>query len=69
MHAVVQWLKIYAASRKAKGSRPDKVIECLQFTESLHLHHGPRIYSASSRNEYQKIFLGVKSGWRARLTS
>jgi hypothetical protein len=30
---------------------------------------GPGVYSASNRNEYQKIFLGVKSGWHVRLTT
>jgi hypothetical protein len=30
---------------------------------------GPGVYSASNRNEYQKIFLGVKGGWRVRLTT
>jgi hypothetical protein len=30
---------------------------------------GPGVYSASNRNEYQKIFLGVKRGRRLRLTN
>jgi hypothetical protein len=29
-----------------------------QFTYSFRLHHGPGAYSASNRNEYQKIFGG-----------
>jgi hypothetical protein len=32
-------------------------------------HNGPGVYSASNKNEYQKIFLGVKRGRRARLTT
>jgi hypothetical protein len=33
------------------------------------MHHGPEVYSASKRNEYQKTFLGVKTGWRVRITT
>jgi hypothetical protein len=32
-------------------------------------HRGPRVYSASNSNEYQKIFLGVKRSRRVRLTT
>jgi hypothetical protein len=29
----------------------------------------PGVYSASNRNGYQKIFLGLKRGWRIRITA
>jgi hypothetical protein len=32
----------------------------LQFTKSFQLHYDPGVSSASSRTEYQKIFLGSK---------
>jgi len=31
-------------------------------------HYGPRVESASNRNEYQEYFLGGKGGWCVRLT-
>ena len=30
--------------------------------KSFRSHHGPRVDSASNRNEYQEYFLGLKSG-------
>jgi hypothetical protein len=39
------------------------------FTYFLLPHHGPEVVSACDRNEYQKIFLGVKLGRRVRLTT
>jgi hypothetical protein len=47
-----------AISRKVESSSPDEVTEFFQFTESFQPHYGPGVYSASNRNEYQKIFLG-----------
>jgi hypothetical protein len=32
-------------------------------------HYGPRVDSASNRNEYQEFFRGVKSGRRVGLTT
>jgi hypothetical protein len=56
-HAVAQWLRHYAASRKAVGSRPDEVNEFF-FSFSIYLilpaALGPGVYSACNRNEYQK---------------
>jgi hypothetical protein len=49
-HAVAYWLRHYATSRKAMGSRPDEVNEFLQFLATS----GPGVHSASSRNVYQK---------------
>jgi hypothetical protein len=46
---------------------PDEVNELSQFIYSFQLHHDP-VYSASNRNEFQKILLGVKRGWHVRLS-
>jgi hypothetical protein len=40
-----------------------------QLTSSFQPHYGPRVDSASNRNEYQGIFLGVMVGRRVRLIS
>jgi hypothetical protein len=39
---------------------PMRSMNLIQCTQSLRPHHGPRVYSASNRNECQKIFLGLK---------
>jgi hypothetical protein len=62
-------LRRYAASRKVVGFNPDEDIEFFQFTESFQPYYGPGVYSAFNRNEYQKIFLGVKRGRHVRLTT
>jgi hypothetical protein len=41
----------------------------LQFSSPFQPHHGPGVYAASNRNEYQKIFLGTKRGRSARATT
>jgi hypothetical protein len=46
-------------SWKAAGSIPDEVIELFPFYLILPAALGPVVYSASNRNEYQKIFLGL----------
>jgi hypothetical protein len=51
------------------GSSPIEISEFFQFTKSFQPHYGPGVYLASNRNEYQKIFLGVKHGWLIRLTT
>jgi hypothetical protein len=51
------------------GFRSNEILEFFQFTESFQPHDGPRVYSSSDRNEYQKIFLGVKHGQHVRLTT
>jgi hypothetical protein len=48
----VQWLKHYAASRKVAGSRPNEVNFLIYVVLPTAL--GPGVYSASSRNEYQR---------------
>jgi len=46
-------------------------ITCIDnaFYESYLHDYGPRVGSASNRNEYQEDFLGVKSGQCVRLTT
>jgi hypothetical protein len=55
---------------EGRGFSSDEVIE---FFFSIYLILpavlGSGVYSASNRNEYQKIFLGVKRGRRVRLTT
>jgi hypothetical protein len=43
------------------GSSPDMSNDFFQFTYSFQSHYGPRVDSASNKNEYQKIFLGSKA--------
>jgi hypothetical protein len=60
-HAVPQWLRHKATSRKVAGSRPDELnYFVFKFTKILSPALGPAVHSASNRNEYQeqKIFLG-----------
>jgi hypothetical protein len=40
-----------------------------QLTQSFQPHYGPRVYSASNRNEYQESSWGVKGGRCVRLTT
>jgi hypothetical protein len=54
MHAVVQWLRYHATSRKATGSRPDEVNIFFLIYLILPAALGPDDYSASNRNECQK---------------
>jgi len=57
--AVAQWLRCCATNRKVAGSIPASVsgfFTDIKFSRS----HGPGVYSASNRNEYQEYFLGVK---------
>jgi hypothetical protein len=49
-------------SRKVVGSKADELIERFSIFLILPAALGPGIYSAPNRNEYQKIFLGVKCG-------
>jgi hypothetical protein len=41
----------------------------VSLTQSFRLHYGPRVYSASNRNEYQEYFRGDKGGWCVGLTT
>jgi hypothetical protein len=52
-HAVAQWLRHYATSRKVAGSRPDERIFFLIYL-ILPAALGPGVHSVSNRNEYQK---------------
>jgi hypothetical protein len=49
------WLGGYAACWKVTGSRPDEVIEFFSVPLILPATLGPGVYSASNRNEYQKL--------------
>jgi hypothetical protein len=54
--------------RVVAGSILD-VIGFFQFTKSFQSHYGPKVDSASNRNEYQKLPLGVKRGRRVKTTT
>jgi hypothetical protein len=47
-------LRLCATSPKAAGSSPDEVIEFFAIYIILPAALGPRVYSASNRNKYQK---------------
>jgi hypothetical protein len=57
--------------RKVTGSSPDEIIEFFFFSIYLILPAalGPEVDSASNRNEYQKMFLGLKRGRGVKLTT
>ena len=59
--AVAQWLRCCARNRKVAGSIPAGVNGFFIDIKSFRSHYGPGVDSASSRNEYQKYFLGVKA--------
>jgi len=59
--AVAQWLRCYATNRKVAGSIPAGVIGFFIDIKSFRLKNGPGVDSASSRNEYQEYFLGIKA--------
>jgi len=59
--AVAQWLRCYATNRKVTGLIPAGVIGFFIDIKSFRLHCGPKVDSASNRNEYQEYFLGVKA--------
>jgi hypothetical protein len=44
-------------------------VSACTYSQSFQQHYGPRIDSASNRNEYQESSWGVKGGRRVRLTS
>jgi len=58
---MAQWLRYCATNRKVAGSIPDGVSGFFIETKSFQSHYGPRVDSASNRNEYQEYFLGVKA--------
>jgi hypothetical protein len=51
------------------GSSPDEDIEFLPIYLTLLADNVSGVYSACSRYEHQKIFLGIKRGRRIRLTT
>jgi hypothetical protein len=53
-HAVAQWLKHYAISRKVVCSRPDEVNDFFSIYLNLPATLGSGVRSAPNRNEYQK---------------
>ena len=59
--AVAQWLRCCATNRKVAGSIPAGVSGFFIDIKSFRSHYGPRVDSASNRNEYQEHFLGVKA--------
>ena len=56
-----QWLRCCAANRKGVGSIPAGVSGFIIGMKSFRSHYGPGVDSASNRNEYQELFLGVKA--------
>jgi hypothetical protein len=63
-HAVAQWLRLYATSRKVSGSRPDEVIDFAIYL-ILPATPGPGVHSVSNRNWYQKHKNNVSGEQRA----
>ena len=58
--AAAQWLRCCATNQKVAGSIPASVGFFID-VKSFRSHYGPRVDSASNRNEYQEHFLGVKA--------
>ena len=58
--AVSQWLRCCATNLKVAGSIPASVSGFLIDIKFFRSDYGPGVDSASSRNEYQEYFLGVK---------
>jgi hypothetical protein len=52
------WVTMLQAGRKVVGSILNEVIGYFQLTESFQPHYGPRVDSASNRNEYQESSWG-----------
>jgi hypothetical protein len=53
-HAIPQWLRYYATSRKVADTRPDEVNELFSIYLILPVTLGRGVYSASNRKKYQK---------------
>jgi len=58
---VAQWLRCCATNRKVAGSIPAGASRFFIDIKSFRSHYGPRLDSASNRNEYQEYFLGLKA--------
>jgi hypothetical protein len=48
---------------------PYKVIKFVSISLIIPATHGTKVYSASNKNEYQKIFQGLKCGQHIQLTT
>ena len=59
--AVAQCSRCSATNRKVAASIPGGVSGFFIDIKSFQSHYGPRIDSASNRNEYQEHLLGVKA--------
>jgi hypothetical protein len=57
----------YTTSRKVAGLIPDGATVFFRSTYSFQPHYGFEVDLDSSRNEYRKIFLGIKRGRRIGL--
>jgi len=61
---VAQWLRCCATMGPWWHSAVLQIGKSLEFfidIKSLQSHYGPRVDTASNRNEYQEHFLGVKA--------
>jgi len=58
---VAQWLRCCTTNRKVASSIPAGVSEFFIDIKSFRSHYGPWVDSASTRNEYQESFVGVKA--------
>jgi len=58
---VAQWLRCCASNRKVAGLIPAGVSGFFIDIKSFRSQYGPGVDAASSRNEYQEYFLGVKA--------
>ena len=58
---VTQWLRCCATNRKVAGSIPAGDSGFFIDIKSFRSHYGPRVDSASNRNEYQEYFLVAKA--------
>jgi len=54
-------VKVMCYKPKVAGSIPTSVSGFFIDTKSFRSHYGPRVDSASNRNEYQEYFLAVKA--------
>jgi len=59
--AVAQWLRCCVTNQKDAVSIPAGVIGFFTYIKPFPSQYGPGVDSASSRNEYQEYFLGVKA--------
>jgi hypothetical protein len=66
--AVAQWLRCCVTNRNVSVSIPTGVNGFFIDIKSFRSYYGPRVDSASNRNEYRTYFLGVKRGRCVRLT-